>query len=409
MNAGTGTASEAVEASLSRIAARDHRVRAWVDLDEDGARSRADELDRSGEGSSDGPLRGVPVGIKAIIDVAGVPIERGCTAYEGRVPDADAAVVARLREAGAVVLGTTVTTEVALFHPGPTRNPHDPTRTPGGSSSGSAAAVADGHVPVTLGTQTAGSIVRPASFCGVYGHKPTVHVVPTDGALVVSPTLDTIGGFARDVALLRALHGVLSGGAVPAPRQLERPRVGVLRGPDWDAIDADCRGLLDAAFDALSDHAEIEEVVGPDGFDGLVEAQETVMRAEAARHLDTLRSEHADDLSDQLLAYLDTAADHEPRYDAALEHAGRLRAPVDDLLAGYDAVVTPSVVGEAPVGDATGDPLLCRVWTLLGTPAVAVPGLAGPAGMPLGVQVVAARGQDAAALDAAAWLGEVWS
>jgi Asp-tRNA(Asn)/Glu-tRNA(Gln) amidotransferase A subunit family amidase len=265
--------------------------------------------------------------------------------------------------------------------------------------------VADGMVPLALGTQTAGSIVRPASFCGIHGFKPTFGVVPTDGVKPVSASLDTIGPLARDVDDLALGAAVLADD--PAPFRSERdhrPRVAFARTAQWPQIAEPTRAALLGTARAL----DLDEVALPDAWAGLVAAQHTIMEAEAARALGTEHAEHADRLSDQLRTLLDAGARID---DAAVADAHavarRCRALLADVFAEVDALLVPAVLGEAPEGlTATGDPLPCRAWTLLGTPAVAVPGLTGPAGAPLGVQVVADRGRDADALAAAAWLGE---
>lgn len=381
--------TDAVQRCLDRIAERDEEVRAWTVVDPQ-------------QEASDGPLAGLPVGIKDIIDTADMPTEYGSPIYAGHQPDRDAICVARLRAAGALVLGKTVTTEFALFHPGPTRNPHDLTRTPGGSSSGSAAAVADGMVPVALGTQTAGSVVRPASFCGVFGFKPTFGLVPTDGVKPCAPSLDTVGVFARDVDGLAAVTTVMAGTDVPVGP--EPQRVGFVRTFEWEGAEPATR----EALERLARRVGAADVSLPDSFAGLVAAQERLMAHEAVISLAVERAEHTARCSPRLLALLETG-DAVTAEDAAaaLRLRDAARAGLDRLFADHDALLAPAVLGEAPLGlDATGDPLFCRVWTLLGNPCVAVPGLQGPHGLPLGVQVIAPLGQDHVALGAARWLAD---
>jgi Asp-tRNA(Asn)/Glu-tRNA(Gln) amidotransferase A subunit family amidase len=397
IRAGEVSSETLVRACLERIAEREHTVHAWAHIDQELALAQARARDAEAPA---GPLHGVPVGVKDLIDTADQPTAYGSPIYADRRPGPDAECVIRLRSAGAVILGKTVTTEFALFHPGPTTNPHDPARTPGGSSSGSAAAVADRMVPLALGTQTAASIIRPAAFCGVFGLKPTYGAVPTGGVKVLSPSLDTIGAFARDAADLAVALAVLSDQRVVLTP--EPPRVAWVRTFEWDLAAVETR----RALEALAGELALPEVVLPDDFAELVAAQTAIMEAEVAHHLAPERQEHGDQLSAKLhtvLASGDKVTDE--RLHAAHELARRCRAQVPGLFGDADVLLAPCVIGEAPVGvGATGDPLFCRIWTLLGTPTVAVPGLRGPAGLPLGVQVVAPSGDDALAIGAAQWL-----
>ncbi len=400
IRAGKLASETLVQACLERIADRDPALRAWAHTDPDRALAEARARDAE---EPRGPLHGVPVGVKDLIDTADLPTEYGTPVYAGHRPARDAVSVARLREAGAVILGKTVTTEFALFHPGPTRNPHDPARTPGGSSSGSAAAVADRHVPVAFGTQTAGSIARPAAFCGVWGFKPTFGRLSTTGIKPIAPSLDTLGPLARGVDDLALCAGVLAGDGAAWP-VTEPARIGFARTYEWEQAAESTR----AALDGLATDLALVTVDLPEPFAGLVAAQRRVMHREAAVHLAAERREHEARLSPRLLEVLDEGAALSDRdRDDGLDLARRCRDLLADVLADVDALVVPSVAGEAPPGlDATGDPLFCRAWTLLGTPAVEVPGLVGPAGLPLGVQVVAAPGRDDLALGAARWLGQ---
>ena len=398
---GALTSAALVRACLERVAALEPDLHAWVHLDEAGALRQAQQRDAE---HARGALHGVPVGVKDLIDTADLPTGYGSPIYDGHRPDHDATCVERLRAAGAVIMGKTVTTEFALFHPGPTRNPHDVTRTPGGSSSGSAAAVAAGMVPLALGTQTAASMVRPASFCGVFGLKPTFDLVPTDGVRSISPSLDTVGVFARDAADLRLALDVMAG-AAPAGRaehDMPPPRIALARTAQWEQAEPATRAALERVASALS----LPDVVLPPEFAALVESQTTIMVAEIARSLAPEHRDRRDDLSDRLRAIIaDGARVGDDDLRAAHAHARRCRALLPEVFADHDVLLTPSAVGEAPVGiDATGDPLFGRIWTLLGVPCVALPGLHGPAGLPLGIQVVAAPGDDATAIAAARWL-----
>lgn len=400
----------AVEAALTRIAAYEPVVGAWAHLDPDLARSRADELDKAdgpGGAARRDPLHGLLVGVKDIIDTTDLPTERGSPLCVGRRPATDAWIVAALRDAGAVVLGKTVTTEFALYHPAGTRNPHDPARTPGGSSSGSAAAVAAGMAPLALGTQTAGSIVRPASFCGVWGFKPTYGTLATTGVLLVCETLDTLGFLAADVEVIAAAFAAISG-APTAPPVIAPPRIGLVRTPQWRAVDAGARERLERAAGQLAAAGAAVAAVGLPELQGLIEAQKTVMAVEAARNLGATVDGAGDRVSAALQGLVaEGRATPETAYAAALDRAADARGRLDARFAEYDVLLAPAVIGEAPVGlDNTGDPLFCRAWTLLGNPCLAVPGLRGPAGLPLGVQLVGARGDDAALLATGAWVGQ---
>lgn len=391
---------DVVAACLERIAVRDGDVHAWTHVDPEQALAEALRRDAT---QAVGPLHGVPVGIKDLIDTADAPTAYGSPIHAGRRPARDALCVARLRAAGAVVLGKTVTTEFALFHPGPTANPHDLARTPGGSSSGSAAAVADHMVPVALGTQTAGSIVRPASFCGIYGYKPTFGAVPTGGVRAIGPSLDTIGPLARTVDDLVLTAGVLRG-AEASEGPDRAPSIAFARTWEWERADATTRDAIHALVARLG----LPELTLPAPFADLVSAQTTIMDAEAAVALAPEHRAHPEQLSAQLREMLARgAAIGADAVRRARDHAARCRDLLPSVFADHDVLLVPSVAGEAPEGlDATGDPLFCRIWTLLGTPAVAIPGLRGPHGMPLGVQVVADRDDDAAALAAARSIGD---
>lgn len=401
IRAGELTSEQLVAACLDRIAARDDSVHAWAHLDPQAALQAARRADAEPVA---GPLHGVPVGVKDLIDTADAPTAYGSPIHAGHQPPRDAACVANLRTAGAVVLGKTVTTEFALFHPGPTSNPHDPGRTPGGSSSGSAAAVADRMVPVALGTQTAGSIVRPASFCGTYGFKPTFGAVPTAGCRPIGPSLDTIGPLARAVEDLALVTGVLAGDAGRFAGHGDRqPSIAFAGTHEWDRADEETRDALIR----LAADLGLPEVALPADFSRLVDAQMTIMDAEAAVALDDEWRTHPDQLSTQLRELLERGrATPEADVRAARVLVAACRSALPSAFLGHDALLVPGVVGEAPEGlDATGDPLFCRVWTALGTPAVAVPGLTGPDGLPLGVQVVAAPDADVDALAAATLIG----
>jgi Asp-tRNA(Asn)/Glu-tRNA(Gln) amidotransferase A subunit family amidase len=388
--------------TLERIARLDGELQAFVAVDEAAVLARARELDARGP---TGPLHGVPVALKDIIDTADLPTRYGSPIYADHRPAADAAVVRRLRDAGALIVGKTVTTEFALFHPGPTRNPHDHARTPGGSSSGSAAAVAAGLVPLALGTQTAGSVVRPASFCGIVGVKPTFGLVPFDGVKVCSASLDTLGVLAVDVADAALALSVMAGEDLPLASALADLAGRPLRLGWWPgatSMDPDAAAVLDRAREhaVRSGAVELVDIDLPPWFGGLVEEQRTLMLSEAHAALTAERTEHQGLLSESLRAYLEPGPDVAGAA-RALAHRAEAQEVLARALDGLDALLTPSVLGEAPTLDTTGDPALCRTWTLIGGPAVAVPGLVGPSGLPLGVQLVGSAGDDVKVLAAA--------
>ncbi|MCP5366906.1 MAG: amidase [Hyphomicrobiales bacterium] len=419
---GVTTATEVVEASLARIEARDGQVQAWTFLDPDHARAQAQRLDAlRAAGGPVGPLHGVPVGVKDIFDTADMPTENGTVLDAGRQPRTDSAAVALLRAAGAVIMGKTVTTEMAVYAPGKTRNPHDPSRTPGGSSSGSAAAVAAGMVPVAVGTQTNGSVIRPASFCGIVGYKPTHGRISRAGILPLSRGLDQVGVFARsveDAALIAEClmaHDPADPDTRPraAPRLAEiaaqeppaPPRLAFFRTPVWDRAEAATREAFEELRDFLGDACH--EIDLPPAFDRVVDDLKAIMFTDLARNLAGYVARGEDRISDILRGMMDegrtvTALD----YTTAVERMAPLNAWLADLGTDFDAFLTPATPGEAPVGDATGDPVFCTIWSYLGVPAVSLPLMQGEAGMPLGVQLVAPRGDDGRLLRNGRWLAQ---
>jgi len=419
---GVLTAEELVEASLERIRQLEPKVQAWTFLDEDHALAQARALDeRKRNGEPLGPLHGVPVGLKDIIDTADMPTENGTVLHKGRTPREDAAVVKMLRAAGAVILGKTVSTECAYFNPGKTRNPHNPEHTPGGSSSGSAAAVGAGMVPLALGSQTAGSVIRPAAFCGAYGFKPTHGLIPRTGMLQLSRTLDHVGLFARSVddlsLLLEQLQGYDEGDPDTRPRaRVEfqklsqeapplEPMFAFIKTPHWERTDADTKDALAELQDALGKQVEEVELF-PSATDAW-DWHRTIMEAEMAANLEPLWLAGKDKLSEKLRSLIERG-----REVRALEHQRALRriAPtvesLDDLFQQrYDAILTPPALGTAPKGlGSTGDPVFCSLWTLLGMPAITLPLMRGENGLPLGVQLVGRKGYDARLLRTARWL-----
>jgi amidase len=383
-------------AALDRIEAREAAVGAWAFLDPELALANARTADRQGSGS---PLQGVPIGVKDIFDTADMPTECNSPIYAGHRPRADAAVVALARAAGMVVLGKTVTTEFATRTPGKTRNPHDLSRTPGGSSSGSAAAVADGMVPLAFGTQTAGSVIRPAAYCGVVGYKPTFGFLPRAGVKQTADGLDTVGVFARNIAEAARFVGVLTRRAdlVDLP-PLPSPRLAFCRTPQWEEAQPATKALVEAL--------DLPEVAVPAEHRPLAPAHETVNRYEIAAALAWEDFVHRDKLSPRLADMIAQGrAVGGEAYDRAREAAGAARRALPAFFGEADAVIVPAAPGEAPEGLAsTGEPTFNRIWTLLGVPCVTIPAGKGPNGMPLGLQLVGRLGDDARLMAAAASL-----
>ncbi|MGP4043932.1 amidase [Streptomyces sp. 2A115] len=370
--------TEAIEVALRRVEATEATILAWTLVDAPGARAAA-------ERAPDGPLRGLPFGVKDIIDVAGLPTECGSPLRRGRIATDDAWLVEALRRAGAVPLGKTVTTEFAYFQPGPTRNPHDVTRTPGGSSSGSAAAVAAGMVPLALGSQTAGSLTRPASYCGVAGYVAPVGTWSTRGITGLSPSLDAPGLMTPTVADLAAAIAAVDGTTIDAT---DRPRVLLWRGTELADIAPSMRDALDHTRRVLLETgAEIGDldIRTPE----LAEAHAVVMAYEAARSL-AAESEQPSALSEPLRELLEQGRrTPHAAYRTALKTAITARTRVLDMLTDVDAILGAAAPGPAPRGlQATGSPVLSRPWQLLGLPAVTVPGHRDASGMPLGLQLL---------------------
>ena len=391
---------------LERISEREPALRAWTFLDTDAAMRRARALDAQ---PSTGLLHGLPIAVKDLFDTFDMPTCYGSPIYSDHRPAWDAACVAVARAAGAIIVGKTVTTEFATFHPGPTRNPRNLRHTPGGSSSGSAAAVADLQVPLAFGSQTAGSIVRPAAFCGVVGYKPTFGMVTRVGVKMISDTLDTIGVFARsvpDVALFVAAltnrHELLIDRSTA-----DVLRIGLCRTYEWNRAQPETVAVLEDAGRGLrAAGASIGDVTLPPPFAGLADAQTAIMVCEVAKSLSHENLVHRKDLSADMTKMIDAGLAVSPeQYDAARSLTRTCRAMLPEIFNGFDVLVAPSTVGYAPSGiAATGDPLFNRIWTLLHLPVVHVPFAHGPQGLPLGVSVVGPVGADRATLRAAEWI-----
>lgn len=421
IEAGRITSEQLVGAYLDQIRALEPTIQAWAHLDSEYALTQARAADRARrEGKPLGPLHGIPAGIKDIFDTADMPTEDGTILHAGRRPTRDATTVSLLRASGAVVMGKTVSTELAVYGPGKTRNPHDPQRTPGGSSSGSAAAVAAGMVPFAVGSQTNGSVIRPASYCGVFGYKPTHGLVPRTGVLKLSRHLDHVGVFARnveDLALIaqplmrfdprdpdtrpQAEPNLLAVATSEPPVQ---PRLGFVRSPIWEQATDDTKAAFAELVDELGDR--VTEMQLPEGFDEALALHRTIFEADLARNLAAEYGHGRERLSPTLCEIIERgqrclAVD----YGRAVDRIPILAGLLETMFEWCDALLTPAATGEAPLGlDSTGSPIFCTIWTLCGVPAVSVPILQGAAGLPIGAQLIGPRGDDARLLRTARWL-----
>jgi len=403
-------AEQLVRACLDRINAREEDVKAWVHVAADTAVKNAQQLDN---GPIQGLLHGLPIGVKDLFDTVDMPTTYGSTIYQSLQPAADASVVALCREQGAIMMGKTVTTEFATFTPGKTRNPHRLTHTPGGSSSGSAAAVADCMVPLAFASQTAASVIRPAAFCGIVGYKPSFGLVNRSGVKPLSDSLDTIGFLARsveDVALFAAAatgdHSLL---------QLETslsPRIALCHTHEWSYADEDTQHAMHHAASVFAKAGHrVRELTLPDSFAGLLQAQKEIMGFDLVRSLAYERLQHSSELSPGLREVLAMGQQISiDQHRANLQLAYSARAAVSAAFGEYEVVLAPSAVGEAPATlSQTGDPVFGRVWTLLGLPCVHLPFYRGSSGMPVGLQVVGRPGEDKVALRVASWLWQQFS
>lgn len=390
---GAITSVDLVTACLERIHAREDRVRAWAWLDPDQALAQARACDGR---PATTPLHGIPIGVKDIIDTADMPTCYGSQVFQGHYPAADAECIRLLKQAGAVIMGKTVTTEFAFYAPGKTANPHNPEHTPGGSSSGSAAAVADFHVPLALGTQTSGSIIRPAAFNGVLGCKPTHNSYSLDGIHPLAPELDTLGAFSRSPADLALLHGVLAQQETGTPGAMRPATVAVVRTPAWDDADTgaqdavlDCAGRLRQAGIAVIEADE-------DLLDGMMEVQQAYLARGAAVSLGPVTDRHPDEVRPQTRDLVMEGRRVGATFKAELNDAlARGERFLSRVFSRADLVITPGAPGAAPAGlHNTGNPMFNRIWTFLQTPCMNLPLTKSSNGLPIGIQLVCNRRED---------------
>lgn len=415
------SAVELATACLDRVAAEESEVGAFAYCDRAHVLAQAEEAEaRRKSGRPVGPLNGIPVAVKDVIDTEDMPTERGTPLDAGRRPRHSAAVVNRLRAAGAVVFAKTTTAELAYLTPGKTKNPRDRNRTPGGSSSGSAAAVAANMVPLAIGTQTNGSVIRPASFCGVVGFKPSFGLIARTGILPLAPPLDTVGVFARTVEDAALLADAIAGGdggdpdsnfAAP-PRLLEtalskppvKPDFAFVRSPAWEKAAPETKAGFDELAATLGERCKAMDL--PETYGECFPTLRTIMLAGMAHHLRRYEERGGETISAGLREALAegrriAATD----YLAALDWRTAAAASLDQAFERFDVLITPAAIGEAPVGlQSTGDPAFCTLWTLAGLPTVTLPLLEGPNGLPVGVQLVGRHGYDGRLLRSARWL-----
>jgi Asp-tRNA(Asn)/Glu-tRNA(Gln) amidotransferase A subunit family amidase len=422
IRSGTFSSEDFTRALLKQIQTHEERVQAfqWIDFPRAiDLACQADKIRRSG--APLGPLHGIGVGIKDIIETRNIPTTMGSAIFEDFIPENSAKVVRRLEAAGAFVLGKTVTSEFAFFTPGKTRNPWNPAHTPGGSSSGSAAAVALGFVPAAIGTQTNGSVIRPAAFCGVVGYKPTAGLIPLDGIHPFSPSLDQVGVFARsvpDAAFIAAVlepEGSFSTGSINTviPCYLQPisdpPRLAAVRSPVWHLAEEYAREHFLSMIEKLrTAGAAVEEHELPKEFERAHAVHRTIMFSEGAKIFAELQYSRRSCLSDRLNGLIDEGLGiKESDLNRSLSEKDRLSRYMDDFLKRFDAVITLPAPGEAPADlTQTGDPVFCTIWSLCGVPAVTIPAGQGPQGLPLGLQIIGPRFVDDRVLSIAKWCDE---
>jgi Asp-tRNA(Asn)/Glu-tRNA(Gln) amidotransferase A subunit family amidase len=398
------SAEAVARACLERVEQREQAIGAWSFLDAGKLLSQARALDAQ---PVRGPLHGLPVGIKDIMATADMPTEYGSPIYRNHRPAWDAACVAAIRAAGGLIMGKTVTTEFAAMHPGKTVNPCNPAHTPGGSSSGSAAAVADFMAPFSLGTQTGGSVIRPASFCGIVGYKPSFGMINRHGVKPLSESLDTVGVLARSVGDAALLCAAITGRAgLTDPFPVQAPRIGIWRTYEWSKASSESIAAVERAASVFAAAgAQVREASMPELLAGLDEAHHTIEYHEMAGSLAFERQQHGDRLSANLSERLEKGRNIVPAlYDQALAVADACRRLIAGVFVDFDVLLTPSATGEAPQGlGSTGNAVFNRGWTLLRVPCVTFPAWHGPKGLPVGVQLVGAFREDRKALSIARW------
>lgn len=399
------TSVQLVESCLEQIRKREPDVGAWEHFDEDLALSAARAADATEPKSA---LHGIPFGVKDIIDTADLPTECGTLNRAGRRPAEDAACVAKMKAAGAVMMGKTVSTEYALYRPGKSRNPLNLAHTPGGSSSGSAAAVGDYMVPIAFGTQTAGSLIRPAAFCGICAFKPTRGITDLSGILLLEPSFDTLGYMGRSFDDLASFFAIVQD---ETPQPLAdgiggSPKIGLCRTPMWShAEQASIDAVEDAAAQLASLGAEIDEVRLPTAFDNLLETHATILKTGLTRSLGEDYRFHRDRMSPALRDMIEAGhAVPADREETLRSHAEACRGAINEAFGDWHAFLCPSVAGEAPEGiAATGSPVFQAMWTLLNVPIAGIPGAVGPSGLPVGIQLIGRRGDDKTILRLGKW------
>lgn len=410
-----------VKSCLAQIADTDASINAWAYLDPESALAQAAECDRIRKaGLGTGPLHGLPVGLKDIIDTRDMPTQRGTDIFKDRQPEKDARLVERLRESGAVIMGKTVTTELAFMHANDTRNPHNPEHSPGGSSSGSAAAVAACHVPLAVGTQTNGSVIRPASFCGTFGFKPTRGVISRAGVLKTSDSLDQVGCFGRSLEDVALLTDALAGYDQADSCSFARPRPQMRAGaqaeapvapdlvwfnlPFYDRLSPDAHEGMEAVLDVLG--PRITRMAAADTLANLVAVQARIHEYEICQHQAAVFDANFEDLSRELQLIVARGRKiSEAEYTDALAVKASAQTFFDELFVEFDAIIAPCATGEAPkFGSGTGDPIFCTLWTLAGLPCVSLPLLVGDNNLPIGVQLIGPIEKDDRLLRTARWL-----
>jgi len=408
---GAITSEDLVRSCLSRIEAREPDVAAWEYLDPALAIRQAQACDRlPASARTAGLLHGIPVGIKDICDTADMPTCYGSRARFGHRPAIDATCVAHTRGAGGVIMGKTVTTEFAGRYPGKTSNPHDPRRTPGGSSSGSAAAVADGMIPLAIGTQTGGSVLRPAAYCGVFGYKPTFGHLSFEGIHHGAESFDTLGCLARSLDDIRLFRNVLMGFAAPPaePPAIGKPlKIGFCRTSKWNEAEESTHALMEGAASRLaSAGAAVSELVLPPEFDELYDLTAKLFAVEYGRAVTPELLQSPENLSSAVMTMVKNAAAVSPEtYMEGLARVDALRVAANAVIEPYDLILTPSTGGEAPMGhESTGPVTFTIIWQALSLPSLTMPVFKGPNGLPVGVQLVGKRHKDVELLAMADWV-----